>query len=47
MNFITVYQGEFAIEKFKKDKIAQYTRMLNMMSIKSVFNANLYSQLSN
>lgn len=47
MNFITVYQGEFAIEKFKKDKIAQYTRMLNLMSIKSVFNANLYSQLSN
>jgi len=43
MNFITVYQGQFAIEKFKKDKIAQYTRMLNLMAIKSVFNANLFT----
>jgi len=46
-NFITVYQGQFAIEKFKKDKINQYTRMLNLMAIKSVFNANLFTQLSN
>lgn len=47
MNFITVYQGHFAIEKFKKDKIDQYTRMLQQMSVKSVYNANLFTQLSN
>jgi len=46
-NFITVYQGHYAIDKFKKDKIAQYTRMLQQMAVKSVHNANLFSQLSN
>jgi len=46
MNFVTVYQGHFAIEKFKKDKIMQYSKMLYLMSIKSVYNANLLTQLS-
>jgi hypothetical protein len=46
-NFVTVYQGHFAIEKFKKDKIDQYSRMLQQMAVKSVHNANLFSQLSN
>ena len=43
INFITVYQGHYAIEKFKKDKINQYTRMLQQMAVKSVHNANLFT----
>ena len=30
--FITVYQGQFAIEFFKRDKVKQYERMLLAMS---------------
>jgi hypothetical protein len=43
ISFIVVYQGQFAIEKFKKDKISQYSRMLHQMSVKSVHNMNLYA----
>lgn len=47
ISFITVYQGEFAINRFKKDKIKQYERMLYLMSVREISNANLFSQLSN
>ena len=40
-NFITVYHGQFAIEKFKQDKQHQYARMLFLMSTRSVANAGL------
>ena len=46
ISFIVVYQGQFAIEKFKKDKISQYTRMLHLMSVKTVHNMNMYAQLN-
>lgn len=45
-NFITIYLGHFAIEKFKKDKVEQYKRMLKLMSVRSIFNANLFATLS-
>ena len=47
INFITVYQAQFAIEKFKTDKVKQYSRMLYLMSVRSVANANMLAQLSN
>jgi hypothetical protein len=28
INFITIYQGQFAVDRFKKDKIGQYAKML-------------------
>lgn len=46
MNFITVYQGHYALEKFKADKTKQYARMLYLMSVRSITNAGLFSQLS-
>lgn len=45
-NFITVYHGQFAIEKFKADKRHQYARMLYLMSTRSINNAGLYTSLS-
>ena len=32
INFITIYHGQMAIDKFKKNKIQQYTKMLQSMS---------------
>ena len=43
MNFITVYQGHYAVEKFKADKTKQYARMLYLMSVRSITNAGLFA----
>jgi hypothetical protein len=43
MNFITVYQGHFAIEKFKKDKVNQYAKMLYLLSVRSIQNSALFA----
>jgi hypothetical protein len=46
INFITIYQGQFAVDRFKKDKIGQYAKMLYQMSIRSIQNAHMAAQLS-
>jgi hypothetical protein len=39
IQFITIYHGHLAIDKFKKDKSHQYAKMLNLMSIREISNA--------
>ena len=46
LNFITIYHGQIAIDKFKRMKAQAYYRMLNMFSIKEISNAHLHATLS-
>jgi len=46
LNFITIYHGQIAIEKFKHLKAQAYYKMLNMFSIKEIGNAHLHATLS-
>lgn len=46
VNFITIYHGQIAIDKFKKIKANAYYKMLNNFSIKEVSNAHLHATLS-
>lgn len=39
VNFVNIYHGALAIDRFKKDKAGQYTRMLNFMSVREIHNA--------
>ena len=40
-NFITIYQGKIAIDKFKREKAAAYYKMLNAFSTHEILNAHL------
>ena len=40
-NFITIYQGMIAIDKFKRQKAEAYYKMLNAFSTNEVSNAHL------
>jgi hypothetical protein len=46
VNFITIYQGCHAIDKFKKIKVSQYMKMLNSFSVKEISNAHLQATLA-
>ena len=46
VNFITIYHGQIAIDKFKRLKAAAYYKMLNSFSIKEVSNAHLHATLA-
>jgi len=46
VNFITIYHGQQAIDKFKAMKAAAYYKMLNSFSIKEVSNAHLHATLA-
>jgi len=46
VNFITIYHGQIAIDKFKRLKAAAYYKMLNNFSIKEVSNAHLHATLA-
>jgi sorting nexin-1/2 len=46
INFITIYHGQMAIDRFKKNKIQQYTKMLQSMSTRSIHNAFLNATLN-
>lgn len=37
--FINMYQGALAIDKFKETKAEQYTKMVNMMSVREIHNS--------
>lgn len=41
VSFITIYQGQLAIEKFKRIKVTQYMKVLNSFSVKEISNAHL------
>lgn len=49
INFLTIYHGQVAIQKFKKEKGRQYLRNLYLMSAREIsnqhINANLWHQL--
>ena len=46
VNFITIFHGQMAIDKFKRLKSAAYYKMLNSFSIKEVSNAHLHATLA-
>lgn len=41
VSFLTVYHGEVAIQKFKKEKGRNYMRVLLLMSSKEISNSHL------
>lgn len=45
INFLTVYHGEIAIEKFKREKSQQYLKVLNQMATKEISNSHLSATL--
>jgi len=46
VNFITIYHGKMAIDKFKNLKSQAYLKMLNSFSVKEVSNAHIQATLS-
>ena len=46
ISFITIYQGQLAIEKFKRIKVGQYVRVLNAFAVKEISNAHLQATLA-
>ena len=46
VNFITIYNGQIAIEKFKRLKASAYYKMLNSFSVKEISNAHLNATLA-
>merc|ERR1719225_1415143 len=46
VNFITIYHGSIAIDKFNKLTASHYYKMLNAFSIKEVSNAHLHATLA-
>lgn len=45
INFITIYHGHLAIDKFKQNKVGQYLKMLNHFAIREISNAHLSATL--
>ena len=45
INFLTVYQGDKALEKFKQLKVQQYFKMLNHFSLREISNAHTSATL--
>jgi hypothetical protein len=46
VNFITIYHGKIAIERFKVHKMAQYRKMLQNMATRSINNSYLSATLN-
>ena len=44
-NFITIYHGQMAIDKFKKAKLLQYQKMLNLFAVREIGNAHTSATL--
>lgn len=40
INFLTIYHGQVAIQKFKKEKAQQYLRLMHNMSVKEISNSH-------
>jgi hypothetical protein len=45
INFLTIYHGQIAIPKFKKEKIRQYLKMLHIFCVKEISNSHLSATL--
>jgi sorting nexin-1/2 len=45
INFITIYHGQLAIDKFKKAKLLQYQKMLNFFAVREIGNAHVSATL--
>lgn len=46
INFITIYHGQLAIDKFKRQKSEQYKKMLQNMATRSINNSYLAATLN-
>lgn len=40
INFLTIYHGQVAIQKFKKEKGNQYLKLMHNMSVKEISNSH-------
>lgn len=40
VNFLTIYHGQVAIPKFKKEKIKHYLKMVNIFCVKEISNSH-------
>lgn len=45
VNFITILHGQNAINRFKKDKVLQYKRMLRGFSVREITNMHVIANL--
>lgn len=45
INFVTIYHGQLAIDKFKKAKLLQYQKMLNFFAVREIGNAHISATL--
>lgn len=45
INFVTIYHGQLAIDKFKKAKLLQYQKMLNYFAVREIGNAHVSATL--
>jgi len=45
VGFITILQGQIAIDRFKRDKVCQYKRMLRGFSVREITNQHLMANL--
>ncbi len=41
IHFLTIYHGQVAIQKFKKEKSVQYLRLIHNMSVKEISNSHM------
>ena len=41
ITFLTIYHGQVAIQKFKKEKARQYLRLIHNMSVKEISNSHI------
>jgi phosphopantetheine adenylyltransferase len=45
INFLTIYHGQVAIQKFKKEKGKQYMRVMSGVSVKEINNSHVAATL--
>ena len=45
INFLTIYHGDVAIPKFKREKVRQYFRSLHIFCVREISNSHLSATL--
>lgn len=43
IHFLTIYHGQVAIQKFKREKSKQYLKMMHNMSVKEISNSHAHA----
>jgi hypothetical protein len=45
VHFLTIYHGQVAIQKFKREKAKQYLKLMHNMSVKEISNSHAHATL--